>query len=664
MATHILRRHRKAIMLAIIVPLSAAFVYWGTPLGGAGGGGSIPVNNIATAAGNDISVEAYMQALAGERERRSQSGQQVSIDQLVESGVAREVLQSLIDRELLRAAADQTGYTFDRELLADRLKEDPYFQNEDGTFNADRWNDMVDNGVNGGWEAQYNRIASELRYGLYLESVLASARIFEPKVRDQYQEQYEVQNTRISVKEVTIEPEVVPTEDEIRARYDEDPSLYEKPEERTIEYVAWSIEPPKPAEADAIVQRARGGEDFEALVAEFSQGPFKDAGGEIGWVTRTITTPEHELVLFDMEAGGVSDVIRGPRGYYIFKVEEKKESEVTGALDVRARQILLVPEFDAATLETYTAEAEALVESVVGGGSFADSGRDVVTAGPISIETKTAENVPSEDFFSIRGAVLPLGVGEFTDVIRGTKNLYVARVAELKPAEPRPFEEVRDEVAEDVVGLKRRSPEHVAARAELANEIAEKAKSFDEIRTLYPDLKLEVKLVPEFSATDYDFQSGPMWQPTNVIQAVADAELGDMVGPVTDFLGVPHFIELVARTTPEEGAWEAEWETQKEGILQQQRFAMQQERLEDYLMHLRAQGNWTLDEAIFAQLMATSAPEPAETPDTQAPLELPPMELELTDPPVDDAGAEAVEVPATDVSEETAADPASETPSE
>ena len=175
-----------------------------------------------------------------------------------------------------------------------------------------------------------------------------------------------------------------------------------------------------------------------------------------------------------------------------------------------------------------------------------------------------------------------------------------------------------------------------------------------------------------------------MWQPTNVIQAVADAELGDMVGPVTDFLGVPHFVELVARTTPEEGAWEEEWEAQKEGILQQQRFAMQQERLEDYLMHLRAQGNWTLDEAIFAQLMATSAPEPAETPDTEAPLELPPLELELTDPPVDDAGAEpvdapaadapaaeapaadapAVDAPAVDGGDDAVSDPTSESPSE
>jgi len=656
MATHILRRHRKAIMLAIIVPLSAAFVYWGTPLGSGNSDGA-PVNNIATAAGTDISVEEYLQALAGERERQSQFGQQVTLEQLVQSGTARNILQSLIDRELLRAAADDTGYTFDREYLADRLKDDPYFQNDDGSFNAERWNELVDNGVNGGWEAQYARIASDMRYGLYVQRILASARIFEPEVRDQFKEQHALRNTRVTIKQAAIEPEVVPTEEEIRARYDDDPSLYEKPEERTIEFVAWSLQPPVPAEAATIVQRARDGEAFETLVEEFSQGPFKEAAGDLGWITRTLTTPEHQLGLFDMEVGAVSDPITGPRGYFIFKLEEKRESEVTGALDVRARQILLNPDLDEATREAYTTEAEALAEKVADGGSFADTALEVTTAGPISIETTTVENIPTVDFFTVRGAVLPLAADAYTGVVAGTRNLYVARVSALIEAEPRGFEDVRDEVAEDTTSLMRRAPEHVAARTELATAIGETASSFDEIREQNPDLSLEVKLLPEFSAMDYDFQSGPPWQAGNVIQALADAELGDMVGPINDFLGAPHFVELVARTTPEEGVWEADWEAEKEGILQQQQFAMQQERLEDYLMHLRTQGNWTLDEAIFAQLMTTSAPDPVESDS----IELPPIDVELTDPPADEAATVTDDAAGEEIAAEV---PAADAPSE
>lgn len=672
MATHVLRRHRKAIMIAIIVPLSAAFVYWGTPLGNSGGPSNMPVNTVATAAGNDITVQDFQQALISEQQRRSQMGQPVTLDQLVQSGAARNVLQSLIDRELLRAAANDTGYTFDRELLADRLKEDPYFQNEDGSFNAERWNRLVDEGVNGGWDAQYDRIASDLRYNLYLQSVLASARVFEPEVKEQFKEQYELRNTKITVKAAAIEPPIEPTEEEIRAKYDEDPSLYEKPEERTIEFVSWSLVPPVPENAAAIVERARGGESFEALVEEFSQGPFKAAGGDLGWITRTLTTPEHQLPLFEMEVGAVSDPISGPNGYYIFKLEEKRESDVTGDLDVRARQIMLTPELDEATREAYAAEAEALAEKVAEGGSFADTDRAVQTAGPISIETTEVENIPNDDFFTVRGAVLPLEAGAYSGVITGTRNLYVAHVTNVTPAEPRPFEEVRDEVKENVINLKRRSPEHVAKRGELAREIAEKANSFDEIRTLYPDLPLDVELVPEFTAMDYDFQSGPMWQAGNVVQAVADAELGELVGPINDFLGVPYFVELVARTTPEEGAWKEEWEAQRESVLDSQQFALQQDRLEDYLMHLRAQGNWTLDEATFAQLMATSAPEPPETPATDATsnavdeaatdeaVEAPAME-DSADVPAEGA---AVQAPASEAAPEETAETAAETPSE
>jgi hypothetical protein len=640
MATHILRKHRKGIMIAIIVPLSAAFVYWGTPLG-SGSGGAPPVNTIATAAGVDITVDQYMQALNEERSRQSQSGQQMTIGQIFQNGTARTVLQNLIDRELLRAAADQSGYTFDREFLTDRLKDDPYFQNDDGSFNADRWNELVDNGVNGGWEVQYARISSDLRYALFLQTVLASARVFEPEIREDFKKQFELQETRVTLKQAAIEPEVVPTEEEIRARYDEDPSLYEKPEERSIEFVSWSLQPPVPEEAGTIVQRARGGEAFETLVEEFSQGPFKDAGGDLGWITRAITTPEHQLALFDMEEGSVSDPIQGPRGYFIFKLEEKRESEVTGALDVRARQILLSPVLDAADREAYTAEAEALAEAVADGGNFEESAYEVHTAGPISIDTQSVDNIKNVDFFTVRGAVLPLGEGDYSGVIMGSRNLYVARVLNVKPAAPSPFEDVRDEVAEDTKNIMLRSPENVAARNELAIEIGENVSSFDELRKQYPGLPIEVKVLPEFSAVDYDFQSGPLWQAVTVIQALADAELGDLVGPINDFMGAPHFVELVARTTPEEGAWETEWETQKESVLLSQQFGLQQERLEDYLTHLRNQGNWTLDDAIFAQLMAASVPATPATPAASDSFELPPLELGAPDAPATDAPSDA-----------------------
>ena len=637
MATHILRKHRKGIMIAIIVPLSAAFVYWGTPLGSGGSGGAPPVNNIATAAGVDITVEEYMQSLNGERSRQSQSGQQVTMDQLFQNGTARTVLLNLIDRELLRAAADQTGYTFDREFLTERLKDDPYFQNDDGSFNTDRWNDLVDNGVNGGWETQYARISSDLRYALFMQSVVASARILEPTVREDFKKQFEIQETRVTLKQAAIEPNVVPTDEEIRARYDEDPSLYEKREERTIEYVTWSLQPPVPAEAESIIQRARDGEAFETLVEEFSQGPFKDAGGDLGWITKAITTPEHQLALFDMEEGSVSDAINGPRGYFIFKLEEKRESEVTGALDVRARQILLNPVLDEGDRDAFHAEAEALATAVADGGNFAESANEVHTAGPISIDTQSAENIADVDFFTMRGAVLPLGVGEYTDVVVGSLNLYVARVSNVEPSAPRPFEEVRDEVAEQVTNIMRQSPEHITARNDLAKEIGENVSSFDELREQYPDLPLEVKTLPEFSAVDYDFQSGPLWQAVTVIQSLADAELGDLVGPINDFMGAPHFVELVARTTPEEAAWETEWETQKESILASQQFGMQQERLEDYVTHLRHQGNWTLDDAIFAQLMAANAPAAPAVPATSDSFELPALDLETSNPPTTDS---------------------------
>jgi parvulin-like peptidyl-prolyl isomerase len=83
------------------------------------------------------------------------------------------------------------------------------------------------------------------------------------------------------------------------------------------------------AKAADIVTRARAGEDFAKLAAQYSDDTAtKDTGGDLGWVQRGTLDPAWETRVFAMEANEVSGPATGPRGLEVFRVAEVKKSEI------------------------------------------------------------------------------------------------------------------------------------------------------------------------------------------------------------------------------------------------------------------------------------------------------------------------------------------------
>ena len=98
------------------------------------------------------------------------------------------------------------------------------------------------------------------------------------------------------------------------------------------------------AKAQQIAQRAKNGESFSKLAANFSQAADKGAnGGEMG-----LRPADRYPTLFvestqNLMRGDVSAPVRSGAGFHILKVLEKKQSEMSSALitQTRARHILL-----------------------------------------------------------------------------------------------------------------------------------------------------------------------------------------------------------------------------------------------------------------------------------------------------------------------------------
>lgn len=75
--------------------------------------------------------------------------------------------------------------------------------------------------------------------------------------------------------------------------------------------------------ANEALAKAKAGEDFAALVTQYSQDPGSlDTEGEYTFA-RGEFVPEFEAAAFSMEPGEISDIVETDYGYHIIKLEEK-----------------------------------------------------------------------------------------------------------------------------------------------------------------------------------------------------------------------------------------------------------------------------------------------------------------------------------------------------
>lgn len=282
---------------------------------------------------------------------------------------------------------------------------------------------------------------------------------------------------------------VTVTEEELRARYEQDKAQYVQAETRNARHILIPVEDQAEDAAQAAVARdlhtqIQGGADFAELARAHSKDSASAAsGGELGWATRDIYDPAFGAKLFSMREGEVSEPVKSAFGYHIIKLEGIRPEAGRSFDDARGEIALQLREEKAGAL--FNSEQDRLQEQLESSGASLD-----VLVKEFSLRRGEVEN------FERGAGGLPLGSDvELNREVFSPESISQRRVGgpvqlsddritifqvqEHRPAATRPLDEVRDEI---VMALRReRGSEAALKLAQEALQSLEGGRSFDQV---------------------------------------------------------------------------------------------------------------------------------------------------------------------------------------
>jgi len=143
---------------------------------------------------------------------------------------------------------------------------------------------------------------------------------------NQWAKQLEENYLRQAVIYSEVDRTIVLDDSEIVQYYKQKPQEFVVPPEFHIKVIYLSSTNPGVEEKkQEISAKLKNGGKFEDLVAEYSEGP-KDNGGDLGFFKKGEMDKALEAAVEKLKVGEISDWVEARNGWYLLKLEEKKDS--------------------------------------------------------------------------------------------------------------------------------------------------------------------------------------------------------------------------------------------------------------------------------------------------------------------------------------------------
>ncbi len=456
-------------------------------------------NIVARVNDAEITVNDYNQSFSDYR-RRMQSIMGASYDpDLFDSLIyRRQHLDALIEQELVSQAAQSMGLDVDDETLAAEIRSIPAFQVE-GQFNADVYQSrLLSQGMSPKQfqnEMRTQFVVSQLPRSISDSSIATPAElnkfialadqgrtfssIMVPKQfpetpeefteeqitswyeshQSEYQSEEQVIIEFVELDADSLEAGPPPDEQFLREEFESQKARFISPEQRQVSHILISLSPDASdveketarQTAEDLSKRARAGEDFAALAAEFSQDQGSAAdGGDLGWVESGVMVQAFENAMYELSLEApISDPVQTNFGWHVILLRDIRES--TGMTFEEARPTLVREYEEENAARAFLEQADRLVDVIYEDPTTLESaalvmGLKVQEAGPFS--RSGGEGVAANaDVVAAAFSDLVLLQGSVSDPVNLDENrLVMVRLKEHLPVALKPLEEVRDEI--------------------------------------------------------------------------------------------------------------------------------------------------------------------------------------------------------------------------
>ena len=408
----------------------------------------------------------------------------VTPDRARELGLDRQILGDLMRDAALDSQAQTLGIRMPEKAVAQSVADTPQFQSSDGSFNADRFRQLLR--ANGLSEPQFLSLEREnMTRQVISQPLTAQAVVPDTLVELIWKHRSEQRDAKWF--EITVPAaDKTPTDAGLKAFYDENPAAFALPERRIFAVVALTPESiatqidvsdeelqrqyeadkqsygtaetrtvlqipfPGEAEAKAALDKINAGTSFEDVARERG---LSEADMSLGTVTRD-AIPDQAIAeaAFALDDGAVSGVIKGRLSTVLLKAKieqagavktlEEVKDQVTQAARARLARDRLLDLHD--KFEDARAGGATLEEAA------REIGLQVAVIGPVSKDgnDERGEPVSIPGHPSTLATAFDSEVGlEVSPLTDGDNGFTWLETREIRPTATPPFNEVKDQVA-------------------------------------------------------------------------------------------------------------------------------------------------------------------------------------------------------------------------
>ena len=499
----LVQKHRRLLQIFLGL-IAITFATWGIESYTRYGGSQ---NAVASVNGSEISQREFDEQLRQQQEQlRRMFGGRLDPAVLDNPEARRAVLDQMIAQRLVAIEAAKRNLFMSREAVIEAITQAPEFQ-ENGKFSPALYSAyLAQRGITD--QRNVQQLQAELPLMRFVSSIGETAiasRAVASRLAALEAQQREVSEARIPAQKFL--PQVKIADAQLKQYYDQNPAEFRTPERVRAEYVVLSADslakqdPPTEdeiknayevrASAFRVEEQRRAShilvktkEEADKIAAEVKASPNRFAeiakkqstdtgsaekGGDLGWFSRGMMVKPFEEAVFSMKQGEVR-VAQSEFGFHVIRL--------TGIQQGKQRPLDEVRKELAADLakqkgqKKYSESAEAFSNMVY---EQSESLKPVAEKFKLQIQTtgwvsKTGgQELGALDNPKLLAALFSsdsLVNKRNTDAVEVAPNtLVAARVIEHQPAAQRPFEEVKNEIADT---LKRREAFQLAEKEGIA----------------------------------------------------------------------------------------------------------------------------------------------------------------------------------------------------